>query len=320
MNNIKSIISLNGMCQSTIKWRLTDLCNYSCSYCIRAEFGKSARTQISLKENEERIFKALPEIARIIQELPGNVKLDLIGGECSLLNLYRILEEILKVCGDKLKRINLTTNMFRDSSYYNDLVNLADSYGSWLGITCSWHSEFVSLEEFMKKFGEIKSPYPESIRAECVSRIDNQEDIKKFIDICEQHNYVYFVERNLQETPENKEKLMVKMSSKKTDRYKVVCEDGTERLYKTRNDFITTNEEGNKLYVKSWDYYCSRDYDYVYIEIDKHMGRLTLEDTCKQLNDIKDFHPLPRPSMCQVPRCTLCGQISLSKEWENLKK
>ena len=76
--NIKSIISLNGMCQSSIKWRLTDLCNYRCTYCVRKKMNQPV-IKDSVSKNWQKIVNVIPEVARIIKELPGNVKLDLIG-------------------------------------------------------------------------------------------------------------------------------------------------------------------------------------------------------------------------------------------------
>ncbi len=317
-NTIKSIISLNGTCQSTIKWRLTDICNYKCSYCIREKLTK--KRVLPYKENEELILNASKEVARIIKELPGYVKLDLIGGEVSIFNLHDLLNNMYKECGDKLKRVNITTNMSAPSDYYNDLVNLCDSYGSEIGITCSWHSEFIPLEDFINKFKEIKSPNQKGIRIECVSRTDNKEDIEKLISICEKNNYAYFIEKDLMASEFDKNFLISKSSSNKKDRYRVDYENNKILFFKTRNGFLTNYNEGDKITFQTEGYYCSRDYDYVYIEIDKHFGRNSEEDHCRNKSDLKDFHPLKRPIKCQLPLCTLCGQISISKELDELFK
>lgn len=318
MNKIKTIISLTGICQSAIKWRLTDICNYQCSYCIRKQFGTSNNTK--LKEDVARIEKASLEVARIIKELPGYVKLDLIGGEVSLFNLHKILTNMFELCGDKLKRINITTNMSQSTEYYNDLVNLCDSYGSEIGITCSWHSEFISLEDFIEKFDKIKSPNQKGIRIECVSRINNTKEIEKLVNICKNKNYSYFIEKDLTASSEEKESLIAESSSSKKDRYKVVYENGEQEFYKARNHFLTSKACDSKIFIESKGYYCSRDYDYVYIEIDKHMGRNNEIANCKTIQDIKDFHPLKTPIRCQNTYCTLCGQISISEKMEELIK
>jgi hypothetical protein len=260
------------------------------------------------------IYETLPEIARIINELPGNVKLDLIGGEVSLMNLHLLLETLYKQCGDKLKRINITTNMSQSSEYYNDLTELCYQYNSEIGITCSWHSEFVSLEDFIEKFSKIKSPTNQKgIRIECVSRVNNQDDIKKLIEICEKNGYSYFIERDLTAPIEIRDKLIAQSSSTKKPRYKITYEDGSKKLFMTRNEFITSSYNYTKMSFHSLDYYCTRDYNYVYIEVNEHQGRGCL-DECKEFHNIKDFHPIDKPKKCLHKECTLCGQISLSKD------
>lgn len=317
-NAIKSIISLNGMCQSAIKWRLTDICNYKCSYCIREKL--TTKKVLPYKENEELILNASKEVTRIIKELPGYVKLDLIGGEVSIFNLHDLLDNMYKECGDKLKRVNITTNMSAPSDYYNDLVNLCDSYGSEIGITCSWHSEFISMKEFINKFKKIKSPNQKGIRIECVSRTDNKKDIEKLISICEKNNYAYFIEKDLMASEFDKNFLISKSSSNKKDRYRVDYENNKTFFYKTRNGFLTNYDEGDKSFFESMNYMCSRDYDYVYIEIDEHIGRLSEKSNCRSRNKLSDFHPLKRPAKCLNDFCTLCGQISISKESDDLLK
>ena len=323
IDNIKAIISLNGMCPSTIKWRLTDDCNYDCSYCIRKTFKSREHQSIEqYKIDEENCIKICPEVARIIKELPGYVKLDLIGGECSLLDLHTILDILFKECGDKLKRINLTTNMSMSVDYYNDLTQLCYSYGSEIGITCSWHSEYISLDKFIEKFSKIKSPTNQKgIRIEAVSRLDNQDDIKKLIEVCEQNNYTYFIERDLFASKEDKDKLICQASKKKKDRYKVITYDNETHMYKTRNEFITESDcgRGDSRYQPN-GYYCSRDYDYVYIDFTKHMGRTIKPINCNEREPIENFHPLKEPLICNCSICTLCGQISLSKDIDLLKK
>ena len=317
--NIKSIIDIKGKCQSVVKWRLTDCCNYRCSYCIRYAWSRKPQDLDMLEEDNRLAMKLIPEIARIIKDMPGKVKLDLIGGEVSLLSLENILEGIFKITGDKLYRVNLTTNMCKSAEYYTNLCDLVHSFGAELGITCSWHPEFCSFENFFEKFSQIKSPTNQKgIRAECVSRLDNQEDIKKFIDFCESKGFSYFVERDLNVPEGLKKELLIGSSKKKSDRYKIVTEDGQELFFKTRNEVIAGETLGYRNFALCNDYYCTRDYDYVYIEKDIHMGRIG-DSNCKQKESIYDFKPLEEPKICIKPCCTLCGHMSLSKDLDDIK-
>jgi len=326
MEDVKAIISLNGMCPSTIKWRMTDDCNYDCSYCIRKiTKWREHQSLDNYKKDEENCLSICSEVARVIKELPGWVKLDLIGGEPSLLDLHSILEKLFKECGEKLKRVNLTTNMTMSADYYNDLTQLCYNYGSEIGITCSWHGDFISLDEFIEKFSKIKSPTNQKgIRIEAVSRVNNQEEIQRLIDICEKNNYSYFIERDFFADKKIQPTLICKASKQKKDRYKIITWSDEELLFKTRNEFLTSDTYDTPYPTyKCSPYYCSRDYDYVYIEYTNHMGRVSNPENCKDLQPLANFHPLREPLKCAKTidgYCTLCGQISLSKEVDLLKK
>ena len=318
IKNIKAIIDLKGKCQSVIKWRLTDVCNYRCSYCIRHSWSKKPQDLKYLQEDIKLINETAPEVARIINEMPGKVKLDLIGGEVSLLDLTSILTTLFKICGNKLFRINITTNMSNSAEYYTNLCNLVASYGAELGVTCSFHSEFTTLDKFISKIKQIKHPTAQKeIRAELVSHLYNQELVRQFIDICEKEGITYFVERDLSADPEIKSQLLIGSSKKKLDRYKVISDTNEEKLYKTRNEVISGNLSDYGHYLELNGLYCTRDYDYVYIEKDEHIGRIGDSD-CKQRENIFYFHPLTEPKLCIKPGCTLCGHMSVSKVKELL--
>ena len=318
INDIRGIIDIKGLCDSVIKWRLTDACNYKCSYCLRYSWSNKTQDTSLVQQDNELAIKLIPEIARIINEMPGKVKLDLIGGEVSLLDLETILTGIFAITGNKLYRLNITTNMFKSAEYYTNLCNLVNDNGAELGITCSWHSESCTFENFFEKFEQIKSPTNQKgIRCECVSRIDNQDDIKRFIDYCESKGISYFVERDLNALSEDKKNLLVGSSSKKKDRYKVITDEGKELLFKTRNEVISGEFTNYGFFVDAKNYYCTRDYDYTYIEKDIHMGRIGNSD-CKKVESIYDFHPLKEPEICEKPGCTLCGHMSVGNIKEDL--
>ena len=80
---IKSIINSEKM--FTIKWRLTDWCNYRCSYCLRKFKGQDSIL------NENKILTTAVYVNRLVDEAGMDVKLNLIGGEITFLNLKKIL-------------------------------------------------------------------------------------------------------------------------------------------------------------------------------------------------------------------------------------
>lgn len=319
MDKIKAVIDIKGLCTSSIKWRLTDCCNYRCSYCIRHAWTNKPQDLSKRNEDNDLMLKTAPEIGRIINEMPGKVKLDLIGGEISLLDLPKLFEILFSICGNKLFRINITTNMSASAEYYTNLCTIVYEHGAELGITCSFHNEFISLQDFINKFSQIKSPTNQKgIRAELVSHLFNQELVREFIDICEERGFTYFVERDLNADPEVKKQLLIGTNKKKDNRYKIITEDNEEIYLKTRNMLISGEATNFTHYLNVKDYYCTRDYDYVYIEKDKHFGRIGDSD-CKQIEDVFYFHPLSEPKPCVKGGCTLCGHMSVSLDKDLIK-
>ena len=65
---IKSIINNERM--FTIKWRLTEWCNYRFSYCLRKFKGQDT------KLNELKILSTAPQVNRLIDEAGKDVKLN----------------------------------------------------------------------------------------------------------------------------------------------------------------------------------------------------------------------------------------------------
>ena len=90
MKNIETIINNDDM--FILKWRLTEWCNYRCSYCLRAE--KKMFSNINDMRNkdadEKIVLETAPEVSRILDEIAVPVKINIIGGETTFLNLKSI--------------------------------------------------------------------------------------------------------------------------------------------------------------------------------------------------------------------------------------
>lgn len=328
---IKSIIDIDD-CNSAIKWRLTDACNYRCSYCIRKVYGRLESQDVEmLKEDLKIIFDVAPEINRIIEELPGTVKLDLIGGEVSLIDLKELLK---KLTSPKLKRVNITTNLSMNESYYLDLIEYLYQRGIILGLTASCHLEYTTVEKFINKIHSIKIKSKDRcyIKTEFVSMETNQEECKKFMEECELKQITYLIDRDMRCDDSIRSNLISATSAKKNIRYKILFEDGTEKTYQSRNAFITGNL--NTIHNRAFNssgYYCTRDVNYVYIEKDKHRGKgpdtidtwqrpVYDENNCRNFCYVSEFHVLQKPSKCSKKGCTLCGHFSLALEKKDLTK
>ena len=66
-----------------IKWRLFNACNYHCSYCIRKDLDKANNT-----------FDTLIEYAKKLNSVKIPFRLELIGGEPTLIDLKKLISYI----------------------------------------------------------------------------------------------------------------------------------------------------------------------------------------------------------------------------------
>lgn len=72
---IKSIINNERM--FTIKWRLTEWCNYRCSYCMQGNKPKKDTNPILI----EKISKEINKITYKLKQQDKNIDFHLIGGK-----------------------------------------------------------------------------------------------------------------------------------------------------------------------------------------------------------------------------------------------
>lgn len=151
-----------------IKWRLLNACNYHCSYCIRKDLDKKSIP-----------FSELKEKAIFLNKVPVPFRLELIGGEVSLLNLEELLE---KVSNPNLKAIYISTNLSKPAEYFLSLFFFLKKKGIDLELSCSLHEEECDEDEFIQKVIEL-SDYVTRIYLECVVTGANDSTIKKIMKV-----------------------------------------------------------------------------------------------------------------------------------------
>ena len=296
MNEIKCIRNLDSRC--VIKWRLTDICNYHCSYCIRKPLSDTSA------ENYDRIETA-KRVAELAEQLTKNTgkkcKVDLIGGEIIVLpDLFDIITELSQHAS--VDRINITTNFSRKAEYFEELRQHCVDPVS-MSMTASYHPNYckLTLQDWINKAVRV-SKVMDYFKCETVQLKDSTH-IDEFIKLCQENNLHYMVEGDLLDESLNG----VKYSSKKTHpRYDVTFADGTVKGFGTRNSFLKEYGE-NGMSVKTDGFLCTRDFDYVYIEKDEVF-------TCVSKYNIHDFKLAEKPHPCYRGKdgiCTLCGNISL---------
>lgn len=315
MRSIKRIDNLDPA-DLVIKWRMTEMCNINCSYCIRSSRGDKTINQDKLKEQENRLCEVAKALSNLIDKNDRkNVKLDLIGGEVTILNLQKILSNISTT---KITKIQITTNLMRDADYYINLINLLHQKGIRLSMTASCHYEFQNLDKYFEK-AEILKDKADIFTAEIVSNDNSQELCKEFKKRCEELNLYYMIEADLrmQSFASRQNGLMV--GGRKPNgipRYKVTFTDGSEEIYQTRNSFLydkTVEENVMQKMIHTEDMYCTNSWNFFYVDFDMVGGRTENNDSCTNRMKIEDFK-LISPKKCIHTNCTLCGHMSLWRD------
>lgn len=306
--NISRITDLD---QPTIKWRLTECCDYQCSYCIRRLMTR--KTSV-LEEDIEQCKKAVPYLIKIIdgltQRTNQKVKIDLIGGEVSLLNLKELLDMVQT---ENLNKINITTNLSVGAEYFLDLAQYLSSRNITFSLCCSFHPEFTDLDSFFYEAVKLKDKGFHFKVETVITEINTQVDA--FIERAEQEGISYMAEEDLK-NPDYTGKNV--RSSKPNVRYHIYDKEGNVTEYRTRNEFILQYDYAA---FPTTGYYCSRDYAYVYIEKDTVFGNSTNPDwVCKNVYPIEEYSLLDEPRQCNRKACTLCGHINLDVDKERLMK
>lgn len=311
MRSIKSITDLDKS-DFIIKWRMTEMCNADCSYCIRRS-RQRGMDAARLEEQNRRLREVAGEISRMLDGTGlSNVKIDLIGGEVSILDLEGIIPRL--TCG-KVKRINMTTNLLRSADYYRRLCSVIHGTGAKATAVASFHYEFQDIDTYFSKIEALRGSF-DLLACEMVSTEENQELVREFIGRCGAIGIDYMAEADLRNGAEEaRRRGLLTGSSKreKHDRYRVRFTDGTERSYTARNQLLIDAGNAENRWQKAIQtrgFICTNSSNFVYIDFDTAVGRTDTSDSCTNRMPIEEFH-ITEPRPCPHPACTLCGHMSI---------
>ena len=292
--------------QSFVKWRMTYACNYKCSYCTQLQCNKQGA---NLSKDIQKCQEVAPEVNRIIDQLPGNVKLELIGGEVSLLPLINILQLIPST---KLKKIHMVSNFSQSLEYYEELFDYLYSRDINIEVVFSYHHEYISLEKFIVKVLELRKWVGTRnivVLTEMPCIQDNSDLCRQFQQQCERHNIYYSIDKDVR--PYRLSNDMFSASTWPHKRFQAIYGDGTSEIIERRNDLLNRISRRHRLPVGP-EYFCTRDVNFVYIYGDVVAGN-TDGSSCKGVIPIKEYSPHKELTHCVYAECTFCGRMSISK-------
>ena len=294
-----------------IKWRITEMCNVKCSYCMHIQ--REELTDGLIKPQEERLCEVASQISKLLDKTDFNkVKIDMIGGEVTIFDLKKIVSHVNT---PKLKRINLTTNFLKGKEYYKDFAMYCRDRGIEVTATASFHYEFQTFEKYFEKIEYLK-PFFKILACEVVSNEDNQDLVRRFCDKCKELDVDYMCDVDLRlEKEDSRQKGLINETGKsyKTPRYKVFFTDGSEKEYISRNQFLQDKDVLENRWQKAIftnELFCTNSYNYIYIAFDTVGGRKKDDPCCCNKIKIEDFE-IVKPSPCVMTNCTICGHQSL---------
>jgi len=293
-----------------IKWRLTECCNYHCSYCIRNKFK---RPSDNLKLDQELCIRTKDKIINLINKINKTIKLDLIGGEPTLIDLFPILSDLISKTNNLIKQILITTNFSRPLNYFTDIINLCAKNNIKVNLVCSFHKEFIKLEMFMNKIKLLNSLDYSNLNliVETVQAGDLELE-NKFKTICEENNLIYHIDRDSRKELNNNSESI--SNDKKT---KLISLDEDNNLV----EYSSFRQFCNYKNFSPFGMFCTKDFDSFLIENGLHVGFDPKNNKigCRIKSDIDDFTPLTIPKVC-LSNCNLCGNISIFNDLETFEK
>lgn len=164
-----------------VHFRITDWCNFKCSYCIQGlerQPDHLETTEYYVKEAEKlrRVLDAIDELFPVAKE-----QIELIGGEISGLDLKEITKPLIGKRPERINYFHLVTNM----TWYKNLLDYAnwlDEQGIKLRILASLHEEFMKPEVYFERLFYLKEHLPPKASINCtfVVHDDNIEIAELF--------------------------------------------------------------------------------------------------------------------------------------------
>lgn len=287
--NIISVKSINNK-KYIIKWRLTNWCNYQCSYCIRNNVLTKKLPEI------EKLFQEAKAINKILENRKEEICLKLIGGEITFLPLQDLLSCI---SSSYLKEVLITTNLSNNINYYKDLIKYFDSRNISYALTASYHDEFAKEEQFLNKVRALNN-----IRVEVVVTNENKERSFELLKKLKEAkiNYLFDFDRTVEENDIRDIKEEINSIEQKQSQYEILL-NTFEKKY-CSSSFLRRNikfEDNTKIMCNSTKHMLYINDGFVYNSACKYKERLC------SINDL-DYNKINKKNwfLCKGNSCSFC--------------
>lgn len=252
-----------------ISWKMTNWCNYRCSYCY---MSKSVSETITNTPTEQ-LLKIAGELDNIIEKQANgrNITLHLIGGEVGYFDLIKILDCIKS---KQLSQVIIATNFSSSIKYWYKLLQYCNNRNCWLNIIASLHIEQCNIEDFIKKV-KIMGKHA---RIKCVINDNNVKQYKEIFSNLKGIIIQPTLERNSdnenssisKETKEYIDYLNSKLDKSIVPYYYVITKSG-KRIPFYSNIEMINNVEGGGFDPEGFE--CTAGLDGVRIDVDGSLRR-----------------------------------------------
>lgn len=314
----RSIIQNNAY-DCNIKWRMTNLCNYRCSYCIQHADGvlsdvrEAGKSLPGLAETNAKLLDTAGTLNRLMEQAPHkSFSLLLVGGEVSVLDIPSILGQLKS---KKLKKLHITTNLSASVAYYR-AVREALPEDCVFRLECSWHEEYSSAKAFLEKVKAVSAFADVSVEA--VSTATNGDRIDELTGLLQGYSFPWKIEtdkRSVTSMEEKREKCRSGWGSAPVGgpvRYTVTLEDGSVRTYASANRMVM-DLSPNGRFLEVEGHICTEGWDNLDLDGDMIFQRGETGECSRKRVPVSEFiwrKPLPCSGE-QAKHCSLCGNMSL---------
>ena len=162
-----------------VKWRLFNNCNFRCSYCIQG-IDKTYE-----EINVNRLHNFSKKINKLIEKNNDIVKLNLLGGEITLIPINEFLIMLDELLNPLIQGLTIISNFSAPLDWYKKTAQLCEKKNVKFSLNLSFHEEFFDYDKFISKAISLKN----DVRRMCIEFVctyDNLEIRDRLLKDCKE--------------------------------------------------------------------------------------------------------------------------------------